>query len=235
MNRWDELKCAALDVAHHITQDPKKRNALADDLITLVGKMVDGVGKVVAVEGESARNGMPNEYEPTEPDDGSSDLEWQLDANSAHTRYLTGESIQRAAEEVAQEARTADLGRWDTFQRDYGGPGQRYGWHPRCTKCGDRGDHTADCAFGQWYCKPCHLMTTPSHKDECPARPGPKPWVFQVEGTQRCTVTSDGMPSCGFAESCPDECHLNRDEFPICPRCGRPSKYGHYSNCPNGH
>lgn len=147
MNRWDEIKGAALDVAQHVTQDPAQRDAMANDLITLIELMFSAVGKVAAGEGERDLNDAHDVEFPW--DDGSFDpspeavaeaeAERAADVASAHTRYLMGESIQRAAEEVANEGRTADLDRWASMDRDHGKPGNRYGWHPRCAYCGERG------------------------------------------------------------------------------------------------
>jgi hypothetical protein len=94
MNRWDEIQATARDVASNIHSDPDKVTAMADDLIKLVGLMVDAVGKGVAIDGES---------NISDPDD-----------ESAHARYLTGEAIQRYAQEAVAEASSpgCDLERW---------------------------------------------------------------------------------------------------------------------------
>lgn len=94
MNRWDEIQATARDVASNIHSDPDKVTAMADDLIKLVGLMVDAVGKGVAIDGES---------NISDPDD-----------ESAHARYLTGEAVQRCAKEVVAKASSpgCDLERW---------------------------------------------------------------------------------------------------------------------------
>lgn len=94
MNRWDEIQATARDVASNIHSDPDKVTAMADDLIKLVGLMVDAVGKGVAIDGES---------NISDPDD-----------ESAHARYLTGEAVQRYAQEAVAEASSpgCDLERW---------------------------------------------------------------------------------------------------------------------------
>lgn len=152
MNRWDSLKGAALDVAQHVTQDPRQRDAMANDLITLVELMLSAVGKVAASEGETALN---EAHEMETPGDDATPEEvaefqtdWREESASAHTRYLMGESIQRAAEEAGKEGRTADLARWADMDRDYGKPGNRYGWHPRCAHCGERGTCNGDRCWG---------------------------------------------------------------------------------------
>lgn len=141
MNRWDELKGAALDVAQHVTQDPKQRDAMANDLITLVGLMVGAVGKCVAVEGESE---MGSAY-CNDPECDCAVNGCGRDAAEAHNRYLIGEQIQRQADYAAEESRTTDLDRWAGMDRDHGKPGNRFGWHPRCDRCGQRGGHTSQC------------------------------------------------------------------------------------------
>lgn len=94
MNRWDEIQATARDVASNIHTDPDKVTAMADDLIKLVGLMIDAVGKGVAIDGES---------NISDPDD-----------ESAHARYLTGEAVQRYAQEAVAEASSpgCDLERW---------------------------------------------------------------------------------------------------------------------------
>lgn len=174
MNRWDSLKGAALDVAQHVTQDPAQRDAMANDLLTLMGHMLGAVGKVVAGEGERALNEAHDMQEPWA--DGSYvprteqvaefEAEKAEEATAAHGRYIMGESIQRAVAEVVLEGRTADLARWVDMDRDYGKPGNRYGWHPRCAHCGERGGHTSQCDV-------------------------------------RCGGTADG-PNCGWDSNCPN-------------------------------
>lgn len=94
MNRWDQIQAIARDVASNIHSDPDKVAAMADDLIKLVGLMVGAVGKGVAIDGES---------NISDPDD-----------ESAHARYLTGEAVQRYAQEAVAEASSpgCDLERW---------------------------------------------------------------------------------------------------------------------------
>lgn len=150
MNRWDEIKATALDVAHHVTQDPAKRNAMADDLITLVGLMINAVGKGVAVDGEADLNDARTAAFPW--DDGSFSPTPDDECN-AYTRYLTGEALQTQVDLVANEARNADLLRYD-----------RPVWRPRCADCGERNGHAVDCEarcpecnrieqFGHMFCR----------------------------------------------------------------------------------
>ncbi len=95
MNRWDEIQAAARDVADWVDLNPDQRNQMADDLIKLVGLMIQATGKCVAVEGESAMN------EPGLGDD------------SAFARYLVGERLQDGAREVVEESAGADIERYE--------------------------------------------------------------------------------------------------------------------------
>lgn len=142
MNRLDEIKAAALDAAQHVTQDERARAAMADDLIRLVGLMVQAVGKSVASDGES----------------GMGDSGYFSDIVSAHTRYLTGERIQDGARWAATEAVAADLSRYESTR--FGSPV----WRPRCPDCGRRVGMHADVEYG-----PEGLTFTPvGHTDDCP-------------------------------------------------------------------
>lgn len=127
MNRWDEIKGAALDVAQHVTQDPAARNAMADDLITLVGLMLGAVGKCIAIEGESdmgdARNAELPWGDGPEPDPeavAEAMSERAEDMVNAYTRYLTGEALLREADHVATRAHSADLERWTASGPKFG-------------------------------------------------------------------------------------------------------------------
>ena len=94
MNRWDEIRATARDIATNVHSDPDKIKAMADDLIKLCGLMVGEVGKGVAIDGEIAMN-----------ENGDGDP-----ADSA--RYLVGEDIQRAAQTAIDDATGVDLERW---------------------------------------------------------------------------------------------------------------------------
>ncbi len=92
MNRGDEIQAAARNAAQWVTADPEQRNVLADDLIKLVALFVMATGKAVASEGESSISDDEDE--------------------SAHARYLVGESLQNGARWAQEESVGADLERY---------------------------------------------------------------------------------------------------------------------------
>lgn len=95
MNRWDEIQATARDAADWVCADPADRDRMANDLIKLVGLMIQAAGKGVAIAGEVAMN-----------ENGDGDP-----ADSA--RYLVGEDVQRAAGEAIAEASAADIERYE--------------------------------------------------------------------------------------------------------------------------
>lgn len=135
MNRWDEIKGAALDVANHVTQDPAERDALADDLVILIGHMLSGVGKVMAVDGEGAMNST----NCNDPDCDCKENGCEAEFRQQHTLYLAGESMQEATEQVVAETGATDLPRWEDLADN------KYGWNPKCRVCGLRQVHKMDC------------------------------------------------------------------------------------------
>lgn len=102
MNRWDEIQGAARDIAEQISPAPEQRDVIADNLIKLVSLVVQGVGKGVAIEGESAQNSALKYGEETPGE-----------AAAAHNRYILGERIQSAARDVLEESAGADLERYE--------------------------------------------------------------------------------------------------------------------------
>ena len=120
MNRWDEIQGLARDIASNVHASPEARDAMADDLIRLCGLMIEAVGKVVAVEGES---NMSDAHSATfEPDPESDEdpaaqradfiHEQRDDAAKAHGMYITGERIQDGAREAVGGSVGADLERY---------------------------------------------------------------------------------------------------------------------------
>lgn len=102
MNRWDEIQGAARDIAEQIAPAPEQRDVIADNLIKLVSLVVQGVGKGVAIEGESAQNSALKYGEETPGE-----------AAAAHNRYILGERIQSAARDVLEESAGVDLERYE--------------------------------------------------------------------------------------------------------------------------
>lgn len=102
MNRWDEIQAVARDIATNVHSDPEQRDAMADDLIKLVGLMIGAVGKGVAVSGEEQMN-ESCEYECSHA---------ECDRHEATARYTVGEDIQNRAREAVHDATSADLERY---------------------------------------------------------------------------------------------------------------------------
>lgn len=94
MNRYDQIKDMAHRIANVTCPATGDQEQTANDLIKLVTLVVAAVGKGVAVDGESTMNDPFNEDE------------------AAHARYITGERIQTAAQEVHDASVGADLGRY---------------------------------------------------------------------------------------------------------------------------
>lgn len=246
MNRLDEIKASALDVAQHVTQDPEKRAAMADDLIGLIGLMIQAVGKFVAAEGESDLND-PEDFE---------------DRVSAHTRYLAGEQIQRGATWAVEESVVADLARYEDSK--YGAPV----WRPRCPEChvrvglysdvqyGAEGRtvtelvHKDDCHTGR-RCQSCkaelgHYPSRPDNiyeephlsvteEDACEAR---RVTVFDLGPADACPILPGGQgPACDWDATCPVHgmpalARLSDRPVDICPGCGAEPSHG--TECVDG-
>lgn len=108
MNRHDEIQAKARDIATNVHQDPDKRNALADDLISLVALMMAAQGKYLASYGE----GELNDH-----------IDDPRESAKYHTMYLAGERMQESARLIEGEcsnpdpsdpiARRGGLDRWD--------------------------------------------------------------------------------------------------------------------------
>lgn len=125
MNRFDEIQGAARDIAEWVCADPADRNRMADDLIKLVGLMIQAVGKGVAVDGESELNHVMNksfeldsmsiEYSDDERARLEAEFEQDkaLDAAKAHGQYMVGERLQDGARTVVEESMGADLERYE--------------------------------------------------------------------------------------------------------------------------
>lgn len=116
MNRYDEIMAKALDAAVSAGVPVEKRNRFADDLIDLVGLMMQGLGKYVESDGEADMNN---------PEDFREEV-------GAFTRFQTGSRMQRAADKLRAGAKAADLSRYEDSK--WGHPV----WRPRCGDCGVR-------------------------------------------------------------------------------------------------
>lgn len=104
MNRHDEIFCKARDIASHVHVDPEARDAMATQLIELIGLMFGAVGKYVAIKGESASNDVCDNA----PACGHA----ECDVQQHHTIYIAGERMQDAARELVPEVVDADIERY---------------------------------------------------------------------------------------------------------------------------
>lgn len=219
MNRMDQIKAAALDAAQHVTQDPAQREAMAVDLIGLIGLMIGAVGKHVAVNGESDLN----EAEDFE------------DCESAQTRYLTGERIQDGARWTVEESSVADLSQYEDSK--WGAPV----WRPRCPDCGVRVGmvDNADYPDGKI------VYTYLDHTEDCDTRKSSGitivEWARSQDG-HACNwvVARDGrgrpaMDSRGLSWQHCDVCGVHRVDCrcsycetgqDTCPDCGAEQSHG---------
>lgn len=84
MNKTQRIKASAMAVADKLTLDPADREAVANLLIDLVGRMVESSAKCLAVDGEVAM---------TEDEDGT-----------GYARYKVGESLMRGARWASEQA-----------------------------------------------------------------------------------------------------------------------------------
>lgn len=227
MNRLDEIKAAALDVAQHVTQDPAQREAMAADLIGLIGLMIGAVGKSLATDGESDLND-PEDFE---------------DRVSAHTRYLTGEQIQRGATWAVEESVAADLARYEDSK--WGAPV----WRPRCPECCERVGLYSDVQYGaegrtftelahqpscsHSICEEPHLSV--AEEDACEAR---RVTLFDLGPADACPVLPGGQgPACDWDATCPVHgmpalARLSDGPVDICPGCGAEPSHG--TECMDG-
>ena len=172
MNRHDEIQACARDIASNVHADPDERNAMADDLIKLIGLMINGVGKYVSVAGEVQMNEACGSVgaEACDHDD--------CNPHDASALMSVGERVESAATELSGNCQGVNL------ERYHEGP---YGGNPvwvhvdrrpvmfrhmdargalyippelaeanRCVECGRSGDfgpagHKLDCSTGRAY------------------------------------------------------------------------------------
>lgn len=120
MNRWDEIQATARNIASNVHADPAARDAMADELIKLCGLMVAGIGKVVAIDGETAMNDSDDaELDTmsigyTDAEVAEFEAEKASEHASAYARYLVGERLQTAATQAVADATNpkVNLDRW---------------------------------------------------------------------------------------------------------------------------
>jgi hypothetical protein len=138
MNRLDEIKAAARDVATNVHMDPVKRDAMADDLIRLCCLIIKAVGKDLACHGESEMNEALDwtfELDPEDSPEDTADKRAGFEADrhdavqSASALYLAGERMQTGANWVIEKAGNADLER---YSRPNGNEWCVCGHHPDC-------------------------------------------------------------------------------------------------------
>lgn len=196
MNRWDEIKASALDVAQHITQEPAKRDALADDLITLIGHMIAAAGKGLAVKAEGSMNDV---YPCNDPECDCAENGCRDEFRQQHTLYLAGEELQRAVSTVVDESVSANLARYETE------PFPSPVWRPKCPDCGIRVGmpngglsgtpwvHRADCTQSAT-CGGCGASTAEFHVKGCPVQRGGE-WAPSIR-TREVLPPVTGCPYC---------------------------------------
>lgn len=217
MSRWEEIKTAALDVAQHVTQGPAQREAMAGDLITLIGLMVGAVGKCVAVEGEAELGRVRNWVRPTEetPEEAAEfDTEQTTESAKAHNRYLIGELLQTQADYVVREAKEADPPGDVCCDTPYGpdckeDPFKVRRAVPRCPECLR--------AEGDGHAHGCRRVSTVavhlSHDLDVDARGN----SFHCDATPdgpTCNAPVGGV--CGEDEPCPAHDDPDVDAGPVC-------------------
>lgn len=113
MNRFDEIKCKARDIASNVHADPEMRDAMADALVELIGLMVQCVGNAVAIEGESSMNDpFYHDPEETPEEEAERRTSFETEQDKAHNRYLIGESIQDEARRTVESVKNSDVERY---------------------------------------------------------------------------------------------------------------------------
>lgn len=104
MNRFDEIKCKARDIASNVHADPEMRDAMADALVELIGLMVQCVGNAVAIEGESSMNDVCDNA----PNCGHV----ECDTVQHKVTYSIGESIQDEARRTVEDVKNSGVERY---------------------------------------------------------------------------------------------------------------------------
>lgn len=114
VNRMDLIQATARDIASNIHSDPAAINALADQLIELIGQMINGVGKMVYSQGERDMNEAHGWIKPGGEDRAAFEREQRRAIQQAGTMMSTGGEIESAARSLADDCKNpeVDLDRW---------------------------------------------------------------------------------------------------------------------------
>jgi hypothetical protein len=179
MNRWDEIQATARDAADWVCADPADRNRMANDLIKLVGLMIQAAGKGVAMDGEGDMG--QGDHTCDEPTACAGDCDQTMHDAKAHNRYLMGERMQTAAQQVVDESVSADIER---YERD----GLAPAWVSRRVAARDGEEPVARNVRGN--CSGCGVRPGSglTHDDGCRA-------VAQTWGAGTWTAQPDGKLS----------------------------------------
>lgn len=229
MNRWDLVQAKARDIASNVHTDPELRDAMADDLIELVGMMINATGKIVAGHGERQMNDASDwTFEPdTESIDYSDaelaeqkaefEAEQRAEATLGGTLYSAGERMQEAADEAVKAATNRKP---DALGRGEGVDLERWrrpspGDPCRCT-------HTAK----------AHAEDGTCHGETCngePCKGGPCNGYVAAEPTGG-WVHVDRRPH-ALRTVAPAATPEAKDDNRRCPSCNRVERFGHYPTC----
>lgn len=151
MNRYDQIQAKARDIAGNIHTDPAARDAMADDLIKLIGMMIDATGKHLAVHGESEMNDVSGwEFETDHEDTPESEAErraefeadQQYEMITARSMYLTGVQMQSDAHTITVES-TNPVVDLDRYHRVTGNEWCVCGHSPNSHRTDERGTYCA--------------------------------------------------------------------------------------------
>lgn len=124
MNRHDEIQALARDIASNVHAEEGPRNAMADGLIKLIGRMLNAQGKYLAVYGEGEMNEVSDWKFEKDPEDtpeseaerfAEFEHEQREDAAKYHGIYQAGERMQRSSVEIVESCTNprVDLERWN--------------------------------------------------------------------------------------------------------------------------
>jgi hypothetical protein len=228
MNRWDEIQATARDAADWVCADPADRNRMANDLIKLVGLMIQAAGKGVAMDGEGDMG--QGDHTCDEPTACAGDCDQTMHDAKAHNRYLMGERMQTAAQQVVDESVSADIER---YERD----GLAPAWVSRRVAARDGEEPVTRNVRGN--CSGCGVRPGSglTHDDGCRAVAqtwGAGTWTAQPDGKLSLVppqkpvtglpcgaVDADDLDACGACFSCRRSRQLKQPA--ACPDHGTPT------------